>query len=76
MLDNFTVVFRASGDALFYVVGDADEVRRRRRTRAAWDSHPHPFLHSRPRSFQQSLTHPFLPSFPTHGVACTTRRTS
>lgn len=27
MLDNFTVVFRASGDALFYVVGDADEVR-------------------------------------------------
>lgn len=26
MLDNFTVVFRASGDALFYVVGDAEEV--------------------------------------------------
>ena len=26
MLDNFTVVFRASGDALFYVLGDADEV--------------------------------------------------
>jgi hypothetical protein len=26
MLDNFTVVFRASGDALFYVVGDSDEV--------------------------------------------------
>jgi hypothetical protein len=28
MLDNFTVVFRASGDALFYVVGDSDEVRK------------------------------------------------
>ncbi len=31
MLDNFTVVFRASGDALFYVVGDSDEVRERGR---------------------------------------------
>lgn len=28
MLDHFTVVFRASGDALFYVVGDANEVGR------------------------------------------------